>query len=366
MGNEDTLNAIFTIGYLFFVFCFVAPPTEFVSAGLTIQNVLSNYLGSEQLHFIEYHMKRTAVTLLVHSILPLGYYVGLGLFSPQLGLFTPWNLGLFWKIYLTVSTLIILTCSLLFFLWTRNKYNSHPIAKQLALLGNGTSSWRAVASSINVEFRRVDKFTTGAPGRRVIVTDSWVILTSTYYVYIAHQNDIHLALSNSEEHDIHYESMTSVQFLKFNVISINPVLKPFSIRLNALEYKDLKDKLTTPIVNARNIVIKQSLSDQFLDAFRHQVNLNQVFHMPDTMEADTCIGCMQKESDIKLVKLCDSTGVEQCVQCYCRPMWCLECMGKWFASRQDQQRPEVWMSGSSPCPTCRAKFCVLDVCKLVK
>lgn len=54
-------------------------------------------------------------------------------------------------------------------------------------------------------------------------------------------------------------------------------------RLNALEYKDLKDKLTTPIVNARNIVIKQSLSDQFLDAFRHQVNLNQVFHMPDTM-----------------------------------------------------------------------------------
>lgn len=88
------------------------------------------------------------------------------------------------------------------------------------------------------------------------------------------------------------------------------------------------------------------------------------FYQPQ--EADTCIGCMQKESDIKLVKLCDSTGVEQCVQCYCRPMWCLECMGKWFASRQDQQRPEVWMSGSSPCPTCRAKFCVLDVCKLVK
>ena len=54
-------------------------------------------------------------------------------------------------------------------------------------------------------------------------------------------------------------------------------------RLNALEYKDLKDKLTTPIVNARNIVIKQSLSDQFLDAFRHQVNLNQVFHLPEGM-----------------------------------------------------------------------------------
>lgn len=75
MGNEDTLNVIFTIGYLFFVLCFVAPPTEFVSAGLTIQNVLANYLGSEQLHFIEYHMKRTAITLLIHSLLPLGNFL---------------------------------------------------------------------------------------------------------------------------------------------------------------------------------------------------------------------------------------------------------------------------------------------------
>lgn len=190
------------------------------------------YIIYKPCNYIFKYILKSKISLPVNLFLPFsGYYVGLGLFSPQLGLFTPWNLGLFWKIYLTVSTLIILTCSVLFFLWTRNKYNSHPIAKQLALLGNGTSSWRAVASSINVEFRRVDKFTTGAPGRRVIVTDSWVILTSTYYVYIAHQNDIHLALSNSEEHDIHYESMTSVQFLKFNVISINPALKPFSIRL---------------------------------------------------------------------------------------------------------------------------------------
>lgn len=81
-------------------------------------------------------------------------------------------------------------------------------------------------------------------------------------------------------------------------------------------------------------------------------------------EVDTCIGCMQKESDVKLQKHCDSEGERECVQCYCRPMWCLECMGKWFASRQDQQRPETWLSCKSPCPTCRAVFCILDVCKI--
>ena len=77
---------------------------------------------------------------------------------------------------------------------------------------------------------------------------------------------------------------------------------------------------------------------------------------------DTCVGCMQKQADVKLQKLCADVQDDQCSQCYCRPMWCLDCMGKWFASRQDQQTPQVWLNGKSPCPTCRRTFCVLDVC----
>ena len=76
---------------------------------------------------------------------------------------------------------------------------------------------------------------------------------------------------------------------------------------------------------------------------------------------ESCIGCMVQDSNVKLQKLCASSGNEACINCFCRPMWCLECMGKWFASRQDQHSPGDWMSCTSPCPTCRAKFCVLDV-----
>jgi len=37
-------------------------------------------------------------------------------------------------------------------------------------------AWLAVASSINTEFRRFDKFATGVnPGHRIIVTDSWLL-----------------------------------------------------------------------------------------------------------------------------------------------------------------------------------------------
>ena len=87
---------------------------------------------------------------------------------------------------------------------------------------------------------------------------------------------------------------------------------------------------------------------------------------------------MQKESDVKLQKHCSGAGEGEqggggepaggpsCVQCFCRPMWCLECMGKWFASRQDQQHPETWLGGKAPCPTCRAVFCMLDVSKIVR
>ena len=63
---------IFTVSYVLVGMCLVIPPTEFVSAGLTVQNLLSNFLGSEHLNFLHYHMKRTAATLIIHSCIPLG------------------------------------------------------------------------------------------------------------------------------------------------------------------------------------------------------------------------------------------------------------------------------------------------------
>ena len=70
---------------------------------------------------------------------------------------------------------------------------------------------------------------------------------------------------------------------------------------------------------------------------------------------------MTVPANILLSKHCAEREQGECKQCFCRPMWCLECMGKWFASRQNQQEPEHWMSSTAPCPTCRAKFCIIDV-----
>lgn len=63
---------IYTIGYILFVIGLIYPPTEFVSAGLTIPELFSSVLGSEYNEFVQYHIKRSIVTLFVHSMLPFG------------------------------------------------------------------------------------------------------------------------------------------------------------------------------------------------------------------------------------------------------------------------------------------------------
>ena len=68
----EEIVIVFTIAYALVSLCFVAPPREFVSAGLTVQNILSGYLGSEDMDFVGYHLKRTTSTVLLHSLLPLG------------------------------------------------------------------------------------------------------------------------------------------------------------------------------------------------------------------------------------------------------------------------------------------------------
>lgn len=61
---------LFSIFYWLCSFLFVVGPAEFKSAGITIENFFSGYLGSEDVDFINFHIKRTAVTLVYHSLLP--------------------------------------------------------------------------------------------------------------------------------------------------------------------------------------------------------------------------------------------------------------------------------------------------------
>lgn len=74
---------------------------------------------------------------------------------------------------------------------------------------------------------------------------------------------------------------------------------------------------------------------------------------------------MQVQPNIKLQKNCvdgiHGSELGNCNNCYCRPMWCVDCMAKWFASRQNQDEKEMWLQQKCTCPMCRSTFCILDV-----
>ena len=72
---------LYWIAYVFLAIFLVFPPSEFISAGLTLHNFLSPIIGSEsdlpQVYggkggFVWYHIRRSSATLIVHFFLPLG------------------------------------------------------------------------------------------------------------------------------------------------------------------------------------------------------------------------------------------------------------------------------------------------------
>merc|ERR1712059_158779 len=195
-----------------------------------------------------------------------------------------------------------------------------------------------------------------------------------------------LQLASSDHHRISTEGeIGGTQFLSIQVNNRRPEVAPFSFRLNSLEYQNLQDKFIQFFISSfldfKNIQVYKTVSERFVDVFKEQISQNPPASV--TQELEPCIGCMVEQANVKIQRVCASSQEGQegengqdrqaagngrqdpCINCYCRPMWCIDCMAKWFASRQDQSSPETWLGSKCPCPTCRSKFCVLDVCLIL-
>lgn len=270
--------ALYNLIYFLFSFFLIYPPQEIQSFGLSLPSLLSPFLGSEQLCFVHYHMVRICLTILVHSFIPIGYYVFIGCNVPDLNLFSVGELNLFWKVYLTFSVAFAIGLVTLVHYWSSNEYVNHPMTKRLKKFARQqtANSWKEVANEINREFRHVDKFSTGSLYNRIYLTDNWLVKVNLYSLNVCNHDNTELVLTHSTELDLSIQSSTpSTQFLNILVKPISAGhFKPFYIRLNSLEYKDFTDKLQHPVQHACDIIIKQSLPDQFLDSFRQQVMLN--------------------------------------------------------------------------------------------
>lgn len=89
-----------------------------------------------------------------------------------------------------------------------------------------------------------------------MITNSWIIKVEPYSIFAAHQNHVSLQLENAEDYNLTADSQTA-QYLTVHVEHFQTKKLLFTIRLNAIDYADIQDRLQRPISNVRGLAINQ-------------------------------------------------------------------------------------------------------------
>lgn len=357
-------DLIYSIVYVLLCAAIIYPPAEFVSAGFTIPVLFSKFLGSENDSFIHFHLKRSLITLMTYSLLPFGYIITIIVFG-NLEMLEIFTRSVFGNIYLTLSLMLPIAALYQIKVWTDNNYEEHPIAKNLSKFCNNGMNWRSIQTNIDIEFRRPEKmYTKTNPLSFIAITENWILKITPLTIYLAHQSDTTVTVKTSQTYNLSPQTSDEIQYLNIEVKSSRPSVEPFIIRINSENFLNLQDRLTRTINVMPDVKFHKNILERFVDVFKENMKENPRYESASQV-FETCIGCMEVAPNVKIQKMCtDESGAptDPCSPCYCQPMWCADCMAKWFASRQDSNNPSSWLSSKCTCPMCRAKFCLLDVC----
>jgi ABC-type dipeptide/oligopeptide/nickel transport system permease component len=77
LGLEMPEFLFFLILSFFFCLFIILPSDAMQSAGFTIPRLFSSLLGEERFNFVEYHLRRTILTIFVHATLPFSKFPNL-------------------------------------------------------------------------------------------------------------------------------------------------------------------------------------------------------------------------------------------------------------------------------------------------
>ncbi|XP_045459913.1 E3 ubiquitin-protein ligase TM129 [Melitaea cinxia] len=348
------MDVLVTLFYILFAICVVHPPAEFVSAGFTIPQLFDNFLGSENTNFVGYHMKRTTITALIHSALPVGYVVTLWC-AGQRG---EWMLASFAAMMIIPGLVILKLVS-----WWEHK-SKHPIVKPLIPYVTPGIDWRVIAADLNTQFRSVDKVSIPLSATsKFVVTQIWLIKLTQYGLNLVKQSDCTLVATAADRHNLSTTGEDEVQYVNIEVIPTRDDIEKFSFRISTTSLRELQPRLDRAVRVPENISLLPTLIERFIEVFKQHIEENPVYITDQELEL--CIGCMQNTADVKLNRRCDpQENVEEpyrpCEQCNCRVLWCCSCMARWWVSRAGGP-PSSWLAARGSCPVCRAVFCLLDV-----
>ncbi|VDN98407.1 unnamed protein product, partial [Rodentolepis nana] len=378
---------IITAGYALFVLALIAPPNVLLSAGLTVEKVFQRFLGNEELFFTAYHLRRTTLLYYLFYCIPLGYFLSLRLFgNPEVGLLnTVGNYGV-----ITSFALVIAAWTYIHLVWYSNgKWTGHPTMKELKKIARKIPSPSTfatsdeieflqnhrnpggVVSSIDKEFRMMEKFvafagrglTSSWSGRRIVVTPSWILyshrtkflpisqlLDRIQAVVVATRCINHQTLSADEDEERESSNPllgSGVVMATIRIADMDSGVCLLSFDLPANEIESFRTHLRCQLAFAQGVSLEPSIIQRFLEVFTAVVHENDPIECPLSMELEKCIGCLITQTNVALRHSC---GSSECGSCQCRPMWCVTCLGRWFASRLANARVPMsdWLGSRVP------------------
>lgn len=145
---------VFNLLFALFAFGIIYPPSEFESIGLTVENVFATSLGSIDIEFIQYQLRRTGLTLFIHTSLPVLYIVSYYLKFGELIEYDVHSFPKFvlWNSFVIFAIVLPVISAGVIYYWCKNEYEMHPLAQNLQKYSRG--NWLQAAVDINVEYRR--------------------------------------------------------------------------------------------------------------------------------------------------------------------------------------------------------------------
>lgn len=91
-----------------------------------------------------------------------------------------------------------------------------------------------------------------------------------------HQSDASLLVKEAETYQLSPQN-SETQYLNIEVKSSRQGINTFIIRINASDFKDLKDRVARTIIILPNVKFHQSVMDQFVDVFKETIKKNPTY-----------------------------------------------------------------------------------------
>lgn len=120
-----------------------------------------------------------------------------------------------------------------------------------------------------------------SPISKIIATENWILKVTPLYVHVCHQSDANLIVKESETYNNSINNLGTVQYISIEVKSGRANVNPFMIRIKALDFQNLQDRVARRISIPAHVKFHKTLIDRFIDAFKDAIKNNPLYNTDD-------------------------------------------------------------------------------------